>query len=144
VTLAAALPSVNAVLNAACGGLLFAGWRAVRARRLARHRALMLGACGCSALFLAGYLTRVALTGTHHFPCDGPLRAAYLALLATHTVLAALTVPLVLRTLQLSLGSRFLEHRRLARLTFPVWMYVSITGVAVYVMLYWVAPRVVS
>lgn len=141
-TLAAALPSVNAALNAASATLLFAGWRAVRARRLERHRALMLAACGSSVLFLAGYLTRVALTGTHRFPAEGALRAAYLALLASHTVLAALTVPLVLRTLQLSLGARYPEHRRVARFTFPVWLYVSITGVAVYVMLYWVAPHV--
>ena len=141
-TLAAALPTFNAALNAASAALLFAGWRAIRTRRRERHRALMLGACASSALFLAGYLTRVALTGTHRFPGEGALRAAYLALLASHTALAALALPLVLRTLQLSLGSRFPEHRRLARLTFPVWIYVSATGVAVYVMLYWVAPRV--
>ena len=141
-TLSGALPSLNAALNATSAALLFAGWRAVRARRLDLHRALMLGACGSSTLFLASYLTRLALTGTHRFPGEGPVRAAYLALLASHTVLAALTVPLVLRTLQLSLGRRFREHRSVARFTLPVWIYVSITGVAVYVMLYWVAPRV--
>ncbi len=139
-TLAAALPSFNAALNGASAALLFAGWRAIRAGRLRLHRALMLGACASSALFLVGYLSRVTLTGTHRFPGEGAVRAAYLALLASHTVLAALVVPLVLRTLQLSLGARFREHRRLARYTFPIWIYVSITGVAVYVMLYWVAP----
>ncbi len=139
-TLAAALPTLNAALNAASAALLFAGWRAIRSHRRERHRALMLGACASSALFLAGYLTRVALTGTHRFPGEGALRAAYLVLLASHTALAALALPLVLRTLQLSLGSRFPEHRRVARVTFPVWIYVSVTGVAVYVMLYWVAP----
>jgi putative membrane protein len=141
VTLAGLLPSVNAALNAASAILLVAGWRAIRARRPERHRALMLSACATSGLFLAGYLTRIALTGTHRFPGGGPLRVAYLVLLASHTALAALNVPLVLRTLQLSLGSRLSEHRRLARYTFPIWTYVSVTGVAVYVMLYWVAPQ---
>ncbi len=139
-TLAILLPSVNAVLNATSATLLFLGWRAIRAGRVARHRALMLGACSSSVLFLAGYLTRIALTGTHRFPGGGPLRLAYLVILASHTVLAALTLPLALRTLQLSLGARFEEHRRLARFTLPVWMYVSLTGVIVYVMLYHLAP----
>ena len=134
------LPSVNAALNTASATLLFSGWRAIRAGRRDLHRALMLGACASSTLFLAGYLTRVALTGTHRFPGAGALRVAYLALLGSHTALAALTLPLVLRTLQLSFSARFPEHRRLARLTFPVWIYVSITGIVVYAMLYHVAP----
>lgn len=139
-TLAAVLPTVNALLNATSAVLLFLGWRAIRAGAPERHRALMLGACSSSVLFLAGYFTRIALTGTHRFPGGGPLKALYLAVLASHTVLAALTLPLVLRTLQLSLGRRFPEHRRIARVTFPVWMYVSVTGVAVYVLLYHLAP----
>ncbi|MFL5264396.1 MAG: DUF420 domain-containing protein [Anaeromyxobacteraceae bacterium] len=134
------LPSLNATLNAASAVLLFLGWRAIRAGRKELHRAFMIAACGSSTLFLAGYLTRIALTGTHRFPGDGALRVAYLAVLASHTVLAALTLPLVLRTLQLSLTSRFTEHRRIARFTFPVWLYVSATGVVVYVMLYHLAP----
>ena len=138
-TLAGALPTVNAALNATSAALLLLGWRAVRAGHRERHRALMLGACASSVLFLAGYFTRIALTGTHRFPGGGALRAAYLVILASHTLLAAMTLPLVLRTLQLSLGRRFPEHRRVARLAFPVWMYVSVTGVAVYVMLYWIA-----
>ncbi len=140
-TLAGSLPSVNATLNACSALLLLLGWRAIRAGRRARHRNLMLAACGSSVLFLAGYLTRIALTGTHRFPGSGALRAAYLALLGSHTLLAALALPLVLRTLQLSLSSRFPEHRRIARWTFPVWIYVSVTGVAVYVMLYHLAPQ---
>ena len=140
-TLAALLPSLNAVLNATSATLLFAGWRAIRARRLERHRALMIAACASSVLFLAGYFTRIALTGTHSFPGGGLFRLAYLTVLTSHTVLAALTLPLVLRSLQLSLSGRFLEHRRVARVTFPIWMYVSITGVAIYVMLYRVAPQ---
>jgi putative membrane protein len=134
------LPSLNATLNGASAVLLFLGWRAIRGGHKELHRAFMIAACGSSTLFLAGYLTRIALTGTHRFPGDGALRVAYLAVLASHTVLAALTLPLVLRTLQLSLTSRFAEHRRIARFTFPVWLYVSATGVAVYVMLYHLAP----
>ncbi len=141
-TLAALLPSVNAALNATSAALLFLGWRAICAGRRELHRALMLGACSSSLLFLAGYFTRIALTGTHRFPGGGPLRAVYLTILVSHTVLATLTLPLALRTLQLSLGARFEEHRRVARFTFPAWIYVSLTGVAVYVMLYWIAPSV--
>lgn len=138
------LPSVNAVLNATSAALLLSGWRAIRAGQRERHRAFMLGASACSVVFLACYLTRLALTGTHRFPGGGPLRSTYLALLASHVGLAFVTLPLVLRTLQLSLGARFSEHRRIARFTFPVWVYVSITGVAVYLMLYWIAPLVQS
>jgi putative membrane protein len=143
-TLARLLPSLNATLNATSAILLFLGWRAIRSGRRELHRAFMLGACSSSVVFLASYLTRVALTGTHRFPGSGGLRLAYLVLLSSHTLLAILTLPLVFRTLQLSLGSRFAEHRRIARLTFPVWVYVSITGVVVYVMLYWIAPLVQS
>jgi putative membrane protein len=141
VSLAEILPPVNAALNATSATLLLLGWRAIRAGDRARHRALMLSALGTSALFLAGYLTRVALTGTHRFPGAGALRAAYLALLGSHTLLAALALPLVVAAFALALRGRFEAHRRVARWTFPVWMYVSVTGVLVYVMLYWVAPR---
>jgi putative membrane protein len=141
VTLGELLPPVNAALNATSASLLFLGWRAIRAGDRARHRALMLSALAASALFLAGYLTRVALTGTHRFPGTGLLRAAYLALLGSHTALAAAALPLVLVTFGLALRGRLEAHRRVARWTFPVWLYVSVTGVLVYVMLYWVAPR---
>jgi putative membrane protein len=134
--LAEVLPSVNAALNGAAFVLLLLGWRAIRRGDRARHRALMLSALGCSALFLAGYLTRVALTGTHRFPGGGALRIAYLAVLGSHTVLAVVCLPLVLRTLWLALHERFDEHRRIARFTFPIWAYVSVTGVTVYVVLY--------
>jgi putative membrane protein len=140
-TLGEALPPVNAALNGTAAILLVLGWRAIRGGDRARHRRLMLAACGTSALFLVSYLTRVALTGTHRFPGEGALRATYLAVLATHTVLAAACAPLVLRTVWLSLRSRFPEHRRIARVTLPIWLYVSVTGVVVYVMLYHVAPR---
>ena len=135
-TLAEALPTVNASLNALSAMLLLAGWRSIRAGRRQRHHALMLAALSASALFLAGYLTRLALTGTHRFPGTGLLRATYLAVLTSHTVLAAVALPLVLRALYLALRGRFEAHRRIARWTFPVWLYVSATGVLVYFMLY--------
>jgi putative membrane protein len=139
-TLAEALPSINAALNATSAFLVLGGFAAIRSGRRELHRRLMLGGVAASALFLAGYLTRVSLTGTHRFPGEGPLRAAYLAILGSHTLLAAAAAPLVLFTLSLSLRSRFAQHRRVARWTFPIWMYVSVTGVLVYAMLYWVAP----
>jgi putative membrane protein len=140
-TLADLLPTVNAALNLVSATLLFAGWRAIRRGDRERHRQLMLAAVASSALFLVSYLTRVALTGTHRFPGDGALRAVYLVVLLTHTVLAAAAAPLVLRTVFLSLRDRFGEHRRIARWTLPIWMYVSVTGVVVYVMLYHLAPN---
>ncbi len=138
--LAQVLPPVNAALNATSAVLVFLGWRAIRAGDRARHRALMLAAFAASVLFLAGYLTRVALTGTHAFPGGGVLRAVYLAVLASHTLLAAMAAPMVLRTLFLALRDRFPAHRRIARVTLPVWLYVSATGVAVYLMLYHLGP----
>jgi putative membrane protein len=140
VTIADALPSVNAALNAASATLVVLGFRAIKRGQRERHRALMLAAFGCSVLFLACYLTRIALTGTHRFPGEGALRTIYVAVLASHTVLAALAAPLVLRTLFLALRARFPDHRRIARATLPIWLYVSVTGVLVYVMLYHLAP----
>ena len=138
--LAELLPPVNAALNATSAALVVLGWRAIRAGDRRRHRALMLAAFGASVLFLASYLTRVALTGTHAFPGGGGLRALYLAVLASHTVLAALAGPMILRTLFLAVRERFPAHRRIARVTLPLWLYVSVTGVAVYVLLYHLAP----
>lgn len=134
------LPAVNAALNATSAVLLALGFRAIRAGDRRRHRALMLAAVGTSTLFLASYLTRVALTGTHRFPGEGALKAAYLVVLGSHTVLAALAAPLVIGTLVFALRARFPSHRRIARVTLPVWLYVSVTGVLVYVMLYHLAP----
>ena len=138
-TLGDALPAVNATLNGTSAVLVFLGWRAIRAGERERHRALMLGALASSVLFLAGYLTRIALTGVHRFPGGGPLRAIYLGVLGSHTVLAAVAAPMVLWTLSLALRDRFRDHRRIARRTLPVWLYVSVTGVAVYVLLYQLA-----
>jgi putative membrane protein len=139
-TLAEILPPVNATLNGTSAVLVLLGWRAIRSGDRARHRALMLAALASSVLFLAGYLTRVALTGTHAFPGGGALRAVYLAVLGSHTLLAAIAAPMILRTLFLALRDRLPDHRRIARVTVPVWLYVSVTGVAVYVMLYHLAP----
>jgi uncharacterized membrane protein YozB (DUF420 family) len=133
------LPSINATLNATSAALLFVGYRAIRTRRIAVHRFAMQGAFVTSAIFLVCYLTRFYLTGSHHFPGGGWLKALYLAILFSHMVLAVITVPLVLCTLYLARASRFAEHRKIAKFTFPVWMYVSVTGVIVYVMLYHVA-----
>jgi putative membrane protein len=140
--LAEILPPVNATLNATSATLIFLGWRAIRLGERTRHRTLMLSALGTSALFLIGYLTRMALTGTHRFPGTSWLRTGYLLLLGTHTFLAATIVPLIAVTLWLAWKGRFESHRRIARYTLPAWLYVSVTGVLVYVMLYWVAPMV--
>jgi putative membrane protein len=135
-TLAEALPTVNATLNATSAVLLFAGWRSIKSGRRDLHKKLMLATCASSVLFLICYFTRVALTGTHRYPGDGTMRVVYLAVLGTHTILAAATLPMAIRSLFLSLKGRFEEHRRIARWTFPVWLYVSVTGVVVYFMLY--------
>ncbi len=134
------LPPVNAALNASSALFALAGWRAIRRGDRERHRRRMLAAVGCSALFLAGYLTRMALTGAHRFPGSGALRAAYLALLSSHTLLAAVALFLVPAALALALAQRFDRHRRLARVAFPIWLYVSASGVVVYLALYRLGP----
>ena len=134
-TLAEALPHLNAALNAASACALFTGYWAIRTRRTSLHWKCMAVAFTASALFLVGYLTRFALTGVHRY--QGPFRGFYLVLLGTHTVLAALALPLIVRTMWLSaVRKSFQQHRRLAVWTFPVWAYVSVTGVVVYWMLY--------
>lgn len=135
------LPLVTTCLNATSGVLVFLGVKMIKAGRREVHQRLMIAACASSTLFLAGYFAGIALNGTHRFPGDSWVRTAYLLLLASHTVLAAVTLPLVLRTLFLSYSARFDDHRAIARWTVPIWMYVSVTGVVVYVMLYQVAPR---
>lgn len=135
--LAQILPTVNATLNGSSGVLVAVGFWAIRSGRRDLHRKLMLAAVGMSALFLVSYLARVSLTGVHRYPGTGASKAIYLLILGTHTVLAALVVPLVIRALQLALfQQRFDAHRRIARWTLPIWLYVSTTGVVVYLMLY--------
>ena len=130
------LAPLNASLNLTSACLLVAGFFFIRRRQISRHRAAMLGAVGASALFLVFYVLRFSLTGTHRFAGTGAARTIYLGLLFTHMVLAVVIVPLILRLLFLALGDRFEEHRRLARWTYPMWLYVSLTGLAVYVLLY--------
>jgi len=130
------LALANAALNGTSAVLLLAGRVAIAQRRIRTHRGLMLAAFVVSSVFLASYLTRVALTGTHADPHHGWLHAAYLAILGSHMILAMTVVPMVMRSLYLAYRKRFVEHRRIARLTFPVWLYVSVTGVIVYVVLY--------
>jgi len=130
------LAALNATLNATAAILLFLGWRAVRAGKVARHRAFMGSAFLVSALFLVSYLTRFYLTGTHRYPGTGAMRTLYLSVLLTHTVLAAAVPFLAIRTIYLALKDRVAAHRKIARVTLPVWMYVSVTGVLIYFMLY--------
>jgi putative membrane protein len=131
-----ALPAVNAWLNGASAVLLTAGWAFVRRRRIAAHRACMLGAFCVSVLFLLSYVTYHALAGSRPFAGQGWTRWVYFPILITHVVLAAAMVPFVLTTLYRALGADFARHARLARFTLPVWLYVSVTGVVVYCMLY--------
>ena len=140
-TLAELLPHSNAVLNATSTVALCAGFVAIRRKRIALHRACMVTAVVASAVFLAGYLTRFALTGTHRFPDVGVVKIVYLAILFSHMLLAVAVVPIVFRLLFLARHARFAEHKKLARYGFPVWLYVSVTGVVVYAMLYHLAPR---
>jgi putative membrane protein len=133
------LPTANAALNFTSAVLLLNGWIAVRRKRIAVHRFSMQAAFVTSTIFLVSYLTRFYLTGAHRFPGTGALKVIYFVILFTHMILAVATVPLVLRTLFLARAARWAEHRKIARVTFPVWMYVSVTGVVVYVMLYHIA-----
>lgn len=130
------LAALNATLNGTAALLLFLGWRAVRAGKVARHRAFMGSAFLVSALFLVSYLTRFYLTGTHRYPGTGAMRTVYLSVLLTHTVLAAAVPFLAIRTIYLALKDRVAAHRKIARITLPIWMYVSVTGVLIYFMLY--------
>ena len=134
--MSAILPHLNASLNGLCAVLLFSGWIAIRGGHIKRHRLLMVSAFIVSVLFLISYLIRFYLTGTHRYPGSGWDRTFYLSVLLTHTVLAAAVPFLAIRTLYLAIHERFAAHRRWARVTFPIWMYVSITGVIVYWMLY--------
>lgn len=131
-----AFPALNAALNALAAGLLVAGFGFIRARRIGAHRACMITATVLSAAFLVSYLYYHAHAGATRFQGEGTVRTFYLGLLLSHTVLAAVTPPLALTTLWLALRGRLDSHRRLARWALPVWLYVSVTGVAVYWMLY--------
>lgn len=135
-------PGVNASLNATCAVLLMAGAWAIKTQRVSVHRACMVAACAVSAVFLASYLAYHAQVGTTRFQGTGWVRPVYFSLLLSHTILAVVILPLILRTLWLAVRQRFDQHRRLARWTLPLWLYVSITGVVVYWLLYVAFPSI--
>lgn len=130
------LAFANACLNATSAFALTTGWVFIRRRRARLHRRAMVTAVAASALFLVFYLARVGFTGTHEFAGEGVAKVVYLAILFSHMVLAVAVLPLVLRLLWLIRERRFHDHARLARWTFPIWGYVSLTGLLVYLLLY--------
>lgn len=130
------LPTLNASLNALASLFLLAGYVFVRRKQVAAHRACMLAALATSALFLVSYVVYHANVGSRPFTGTGPIRLVYFAILISHVLLAIAIVPLVLVTVSRALARRFDRHRRIARITWPLWMYVSVTGVIVYLMLY--------
>ena len=130
------LPAINAGLNATSGLLLLTGYVLIRARRIEQHRRCMIAAFTTSSLFLVCYVIYHAQVGSVRFTRQGLVRPLYFGILITHVTLAAVVLPLAILTLSRGLGKRFAQHRRIARWTFPIWMYVSVTGVLVYVLLY--------
>ena len=130
------LAHTNAILNATSAVFLFLGFRFIKQGNIESHKKCMMGAVTASIAFLVFYVTRYELTGTHKF--DGPetVKMIYLAILYTHMILAMVVVPLVARLLWLARKEQFEKHRALARWTFPIWAYVSVTGLIVYLMLY--------
>jgi len=136
----AQLPHLNAALNSLSAVSLILGFLFIKDRNIRAHRAAMLAAVACSTLFLVSYLVYHYQVGSVPFKGQGWIRVVYFTILLTHTVLAAAIVPLVLITLIRALRERFDAHRRIARWTLPIWLYVSVTGVAVYWMLYWLVP----
>jgi len=130
------LPAVNATLNGISAVLLTIGWFLIRARRIAAHRRVMIAAFVSSSLFLISYTIYHAHIGSKRFPGTGPIRAVYLSILIPHVTLAAVVLPMAIVTLRRGLRRDDKPHRRLARWTLPIWLFVSVTGVIVYLMLY--------
>ena len=130
------LPALNAVLNAISAVLLVIAYRFIRRGRWIAHKRTMLTAFGVSCVFLVSYVVYHAHVGSVRYPGSGAIRMVYLCILATHTVLAATVPVLAIITLRRGLKSRFDKHRKIARWTLPVWLYVNVTGVVVYLMLY--------
>jgi uncharacterized membrane protein YozB (DUF420 family) len=129
-------PAINASLNGASAVLIMTGRAFIRRGRVAVHRGFMIAAVVTSSLFLVSYLYYHAHVGSVHFKGQGIARPVYFTILTTHTILAAVIVPLVIITLSRALRDRFDRHRSIARWTFPLWLYVSVTGVIIYLMLY--------
>jgi uncharacterized membrane protein YozB (DUF420 family) len=130
------LPAVNATLNAISGILLLAGYALIRTGRVEQHRRVMIAAFTTSSLFLVCYLVYHAQVGSVRFTRSGFVRPLYFTILITHVTLAAVVPPLAIVTLSRGLKARYLRHRAIARWTLPIWLYVSVTGVLVYVLLY--------
>lgn len=130
------LPAVNATLNGVAGVLLLIGFLLIRSRKIELHRRFMIGAFSMSALFLVSYVVYHAQVGSVRFTRQGFVRPLYFTILVTHVTLAAAVLPLAIVTLSRGLNGRFQAHRTIARWTLPIWLYVSVTGVLVYVLLY--------
>jgi len=130
------LPALNAVLNGTAAALLAAGYVFIRRGRVEPHKRCMLAALATSAAFLVSYVIYHAHVGSRPFPGEGAIRVVYFAILVTHVVLAAAIVPLALVTAARGLAARYDRHVRIARWTLPLWLYVSVTGVVIYLMLY--------
>ena len=130
------LPALNATLNATSAVLLVTGYAFIRRGHIRRHRAAMIAACVTSTLFLTSYVIYHANIGSKPFTGSGPIRVVYFTILLTHVLLAITVLPLAVVTLTRGLRGRFDRHVAVARWTFPIWLYVSVTGVIVYLMLY--------
>jgi uncharacterized membrane protein YozB (DUF420 family) len=130
------LPAVNATLNAVSGILLVIAYGLIRARRIEQHRRVMIAAFLTSSLFLICYVAYHAQVGSVRFTRQGYVRPLYFTILITHVTLAAVVLPMAIITLSRGLTARYPQHRKIARWTFPIWLYVSVTGVLVYVLLY--------
>ena len=135
------LPALNATLNGIAATLLLSGYVLIKRGHQRKHQLCMLGALATSALFLMSYLTYHYYVGSMPFRGQGWVRPLYFAILISHTILAAAIVPLVLITLSRAWKADFVRHARLARWTWPIWMYVSVTGVIIYMMLYQLFPH---
>jgi putative membrane protein len=135
------MPALNATLNGLAGVWLVLGYIQIRRKNIQVHKRFMLAACATSALFLVTYLTYHAFAGTTRFAGEGWSRPVYFSILISHTILAAAIVPLALVTVWNGLKMRVIRHRAIARWTFPIWTYVSVTGVLVYFFLYHWFPR---
>jgi putative membrane protein len=134
------LPHLNALLNGTSAVLLISGYRFIRLRRIEAHRNCQIAAVISSTAFLASYLTYHYFHGTSRFPGQGVIRSIYFSILISHTILAILIVPLVIVTLFRAARGDFQRHRRIARWTLPLWLYVSVTGVIIYLLLYQIYP----
>jgi uncharacterized membrane protein YozB (DUF420 family) len=130
------LPALNATLNATSAILLTIGWFLIKARRIQAHRRCMIAAFTSSSLFLTSYLMYHAQVGSKPYPGTGVMRTIYFSILIPHVVLAAAVLPMAILTLRRGLRRDDARHKRLARITLPLWLFVSVTGVVVYVMLY--------